>query len=111
MSRCAALVGAMVLALACSNATMDHNKLASERKRLHALDAEALLFEQVLLLRHTTATYARGHAAYLHQSAREIVEKLAKARPASGAEAEFQGIQADATRLEERFVALLLRLQ
>ena len=110
MSRWRLLASALIFALACSGTkTMDREQLASERKQLHSLDEEALLFDRVLLLRRTTRTFARDHAVYLHKTSREIVEKLAKARPAPGAEAEFQRVSADATRLEERFVALLLR--
>jgi len=110
MNRCLALATALVFALGCSRtSTMDHDQLASERKRLHSLDAEALLFDQVAARRHATRTFERAHAVYLHRAAREIVQQLATARPASGAEAEFQQVSADATRLEERFVALLLR--
>ena len=60
-------------------------------------------------MRHASRSFERAHAAYLHHAAREIVEKLAKARPGPGAEADFQQVSADATRLEARFVALLPR--
>jgi hypothetical protein len=107
-----ALASALLLALACSGtSTMDHAQLASERKRLHSLDTEASLFDQILVRRQAPRMFTRGHAAYLHRAAREIAERLANARPAPGTEAEFQQVHADATRLEARFVALLLRFQ
>lgn len=110
MSQWRLLAGALCFALACSGTrTMDRDQLASERKQLHSLDDEALLFDRVILLRRTTLTFVRAHAVYLHRQSHEIVERLANARPAPGAEAEFQLVRADATRLEERFVALLLR--
>jgi hypothetical protein len=110
MMRCVPLLSALVFALGCSGtATMDHEQLASERKRLRSLDAEALLFDQVAARRHATTTFERAHAVYLHRGAREVVQKLGKARPAPGAEAEFQQVSGDATRLEQRFIALLLR--
>ena len=112
MSRWRLLASVLVLALACSQTkTLDHEQLASARTQLHSLDDEALLFDRVMLLHRTTRAFARAHAVYLHRASREIVEKLAQAQPAPGAEAEFQQVRADAIRLEERFVALLLRFQ
>jgi hypothetical protein len=112
MSRGRLLASVLCFALACSGTkTMDREQLASERRQLHSLDDEALLFDRVMLLRRTTRTFAHAHAVYLHRASREIAERLARARPAPGAEDEFQRVTADAIRLEERFVALLLRFQ
>jgi len=112
MNRAVLLAAAFVFALACAgSSTLNHEQLTSERKRLRSLDAEALLFDQVAARRHASSSFERAHAVYLHRAAHDIVEKLAKARPAPGAEAEFQQVSADATRLEARFVALLLRFQ
>jgi hypothetical protein len=106
------LAGALVFALACSRTpTMDHEQLASERKQLHSLEHESVLFDQVVAQQRVTLTYARIHSVYLHRAARDVAQTLATARPAPGAEAEFQQVSADATRLEQRFVALLLRFQ
>jgi hypothetical protein len=106
------IAGVLVLALGCSgSSTLNQQQLASERRRVHSLDAEAGLFEQVYGTRQATRTYGRGHAAYLLHAARDLVQELSHTRPAAGAEAEFQQVQADATRLEERFVGLLLRIQ
>ena len=112
MNRAGTLAAAFLFALACAGpSTLNHEQLTSERKRLRSLDAEALLFDQVAARRHASSSFERAHAVYLHRAAHDIVEKLAKARPAPGAEAEFQQVSADATRLEARFVALLLRFQ
>ena len=102
----------VVVGLACSGTpTMDHEQLASAQKQLHSLDAEALLFDQLVARREVTRRFAHAHAFYLHRAAREVSKKLAEARPAPGAEAEFEHVRADATRLEQRFVALVLRFQ
>lgn len=112
MSRWHLLASVVCFALACSGTTtMDRERLASERRQLHSLDDEALLFDRMLLLHRTTRNFARAHAVYLHRASRDIVAQLAKARPAPGAEDEFQRVNADAIRLEARFVALLLRFQ
>jgi hypothetical protein len=67
--------------------------------------------DEVIAIRHVTRTFAREHARYLRQAAHEHAQRLAQAKPAPGDEAALARAHVDAVRLEERFVALLLRLR
>jgi hypothetical protein len=103
---------AALVALACSGpSTMNHDQLESEMRQLRSLDAEVRLVEEIIAARHATHSFARGHARYLQQAAREHVEKLTNVRPGPGDDALLAHAHADALRLEERFGALLQRLQ
>ena len=108
------LVVAALVALGCSgggSSTMSHDQLESELRQLRSLDAETGLMEEVMAVRHVTRRFARGHANYLRQAAHELVQKLAQLKAEPGDEAALARAHADAVRLEERFVAMMLRLR
>jgi len=108
------LVVAALVALGCSgggSSTLSHDQLESELWQLRSLDAETGLVEEEMAVRHVTRGFARGHANYLRQAAHELVHKLAQAKPEAGDEAAWTRAHADAVRLEERFVAMMLRLR
>ena len=108
------LVVAALVALGCSgrsSSTTSDDQLESELRQLRSLDAEAGLMEEVMAVRHVTRRFARGHANYLRQAAHELVQKLAQAKSEPGDAAALSRAHANAVRLEERFVALMLRLQ
>jgi hypothetical protein len=110
MKRWFALVA--LVALGCSGSSvMSHDQLESEIRQLHSLDEEMGLVGDIAVSGHITHRFARGHAAYLLQTARAQSEKLAKARPARGDEAALARAQADAMRLEVRSVALMLQFR
>jgi hypothetical protein len=90
---------------------MSHETLESELRQLRSLDAEAALMDEVVHLRSVTHKFARGHAAYLRQAAQESVKKLAQATSEPGDSMALARAQADAVHLEQRFVALLLRVR
>ena len=90
---------------------MSHEELESELRQLRSLDAEAALMDEVVHLRTVTHRFARAHAAYLRQAAQERVHTLTQASPAPGDSTALARAQADAVRLEQRFVALMLRVQ
>jgi hypothetical protein len=90
---------------------MSHDQLESELRQLRSLDAETGLMEEVMAMRRVTRRFARGHANYLRQAAHELVQELAQAKPEPGDATALARAHADAVRLEERFVALLLRLR
>ncbi len=105
-------VVAALITLGCSgSSSMSHGQLDSELRQLRSLDAESGLVDEVIAIRHLTRTFAREHARYLRQAAHEHKQRLAQARPAPGDEAALARAHADAVRLEERFVALILRLR
>src|SRR5438105_9044440 len=114
MKRWSPGVVAALIALGCSGGgsrAMSHGQLESELRQLRSLDAETGLMEEVIAVRHVTRGFARAHASYLRQAAHERVQALAQARAALGDEAALTRAHADAVRLEQRFVALILRLQ
>jgi hypothetical protein len=100
---------ALLFVLGCSRSSvMDHEQLASERKQLHSLDAETALLDRIIATKHATPTFVHAHAEYLRRASHELAQQLGKARAAPGAEAELERLRADATRLEERFIARML---
>jgi hypothetical protein len=111
LTRLPAVVAAFI-ALGCAgSATMSHDELASKERQLHSLDAEEQLAEEVIAARHVPRAVARGHARYLLQSAHEHVQQLAQAKTEPGDEPALVRARANATRLEQRFVALILQVQ
>jgi len=89
---------------------MSHEELERELRQLRSLDAEAGLMDEVMYGR-VTHKFARGHARYLQQAAHESVQKLAQARPVPGDSAALTLARTNAEHLEQRFVALMLRVQ
>jgi hypothetical protein len=113
MKRWPAAAVAALIALGCSgrggrSSTISRGQLASERRQLRSLDAEAGLMDELIGIRHVTGTFVRGHARYLRQAAHEHVIKLAQAKPEPGDEAALAQASANAVRLEQRFVGVLL---
>jgi hypothetical protein len=103
---------AALAALGCSGSpVVNHDQLESEIRQLHSLDEEMGLVEEVFVTRHVPRGIARKHAAYLFQTAREHGEKLAKAQPGPGDESALTRARADAVRLEQRSVALMLQMR
>jgi hypothetical protein len=107
MKRWPAAVTAALIACGCSG----RGSLESELRQLRSLDAEAALMDEVIYVRSVTHKFARGHARYLQQAAHESVQKLAHARPEPGDSTALARAQANAEHLEQRFVALMLRVQ
>jgi hypothetical protein len=108
------VVAAALVALGCfggGSTTMSHDELESEMRQLRSLDREQSLVERVLGERHLTRAFTRGHARYLLQTAHEHVQKLAKVTPEPGDESALEQARADAVRLEDRFVALMIMIQ
>jgi len=106
------LVTAAIVAVACSGSPiMTHEQLESEMRHLRSLDAEAQLLQDVVAAHHSKSRFTREHARYLQRSAHEHAHSLAQARSAPGDEAELERVRAAATRLEERFVALVIEMQ
>ena len=106
------LVTAALVAVACSGSPiMTHEQLESEMRHLRSLDAEAQLLQDVVAAHHSKSRFTREHARYLQRSAHEHAHSLAQARSAPGDEAELERVRAAATRLEERFVALVIEMQ
>jgi len=106
------LMTAAFVAVACSGSrTMKHEQLELEMRQLRSLDAEAQLLQDVVAAHHSKSRFALEHARYLQRSAREHVRALAHAQPEPGSEAALERVRAAATRLDERFVALVLEMQ
>lgn len=89
---------------------MKPQDLESEMRQLSSLDAEAQLLQEVVSSRHSQTRFAREHAQYLQRGAHEVTQKLARARPQPGSEAEFERVRAAATRLEQRLVGFVREL-
>jgi hypothetical protein len=90
---------------------MSHEEVEGELRQLRSLDAEAGLMDEVIYVRSVTHKFARGHARYLRQAAHERVQRLAQAKSEPGDSAALTLARTNAEHLEQRFVALMLRVR
>ncbi len=103
---------AILVALGCFGShTLKPEDLAREVRQLRSLDAESQLLEEVVAAHHRKSRFAFEHASYLQRTAHAHAQRLARARLEPGAEAELERVRGDATRLEDRLVALILEMQ
>ena len=101
----------LLLAGACSGSrVLTRAEIERDMRRIHVLDLETGLFEEIAGPLRMTHTYARGHVRYLYDAAQDYARTLAAATAAPADQAELQRARDNAARLEARYVALMLRI-